>query len=84
MQAERIPKALNTTEFNKWWNLYQDHLKEQFRPMGTIQQGALLMRLASWGEPEAVRAIQNTIENGWKGIRRPEPGASPARLTADF
>ncbi len=68
-----IPECLNTPAFVAVWAQYQQHRKELKRPLTPTATGALLAKLARWGEEKAIQAVRDSIAHGWRGIFEPEP-----------
>jgi hypothetical protein len=65
------------------WDRWEKHRTEIRKPIRPTMRLAMQGKLASWGEPRAVAAIDHTIAMGWQGLREPEPGrASPNGYTS--
>ena len=63
-----IPEALDTPEFRAAWSEWLDHRRELKSPATTRAQAMQLKQIAEMGPARAVRAIERSIANGWKGI----------------
>jgi len=77
-----LPKALNTSAFKAAWSSYLQYLREIKKPPPTpssVKQK--WAEMAKWGHDQAIKAIEQTIGNGWKGIF--EPNASPSKPRAE-
>jgi len=71
-----IPDALNTPEFQKAWENWQQHRKEIKKPLTVKSVEMQMKEFMAWGPTGAVEAIEHTIKKGWQGIRRPEHEAN--------
>jgi len=76
-----IPSALNTPEFQKAWENWQQHRKEIKKPLTVKSVEMQMKEFVAWGPAGAVEAIEHTIKMGWQGIRRPdrETSRKPSR-----
>jgi hypothetical protein len=73
-----FPTNLQTIPFRKAWSDYLTYRKNaRMRSLPPVSIESQLNRLSGWGHDTAIRAIEETIANGWQGIFEPE--TSPAR-----
>jgi hypothetical protein len=66
-----IPDELNTPEFRKAWGEWGDYRKAIKKTLAKSTRTKQLKMLAGWGAPTAVRAIEQSITNGWQGLFDP-------------
>ncbi len=71
-----IPVTLNTTEFAESWSAWQKHRREIKRPLTGSTTAYLFRKLEKWGPEKSARAINRSIEMGWRGLFEPEPDPS--------
>jgi len=63
-----IPDQLNTPDFIQAWDDFQEHRKEIKAKMTPRAANMQLKKLAEYSPDVAVKMIEQTIANGWKGI----------------
>lgn len=64
-----LPAALDTPEFRQAWADWLAYRREaRFSPWKPVTVGAKLAELAEWGSERAVKAIRQSIANGWRGL----------------
>lgn len=68
-----IPEVLQTDRFLDAWRRWKRHRSEIKKPLKPASAESLLSKLAGWGEPRAVAAIEHSLSNGWQGIFEPDP-----------
>lgn len=61
-------------EFTEWWDKLINEKKWRTKSANALQMS--LDKLATVSEPDAVRTIKETIENGWQGVF-PKPSRQP-------
>ncbi len=67
-----IPQSLDTPAFRAAWKSYLDYRRDaRLKALKASSIKRQLSELAAWGEGDAVRAIGNTIRNGWHGLFKP-------------
>jgi hypothetical protein len=69
--ALAIPEVLETDRFIAAWGRWKRHRSEINKPLKPASAETLLSKLAGWGEPRAVAAIEHSLSNGWQGIFEP-------------
>lgn len=64
-----FPENLNTPEFKAAWENYRTYRRDQkFKSLKPRSITAQLQEMSGWGEPNAIKAINETIRNGWQGV----------------
>ena len=63
-----IPEELNTPDFLKLWQEWQEHLKEKKTKTTTSAFNKQLVKLASFGLKKALHTLSYCIEKNWQGI----------------
>jgi len=73
-----LPASIDSKEMQVAWANWVRHRKEIKSPLTPTQTDAVLRKLERWGISRSLAAIENTIENGWIGLREPD-GAGKSR-----
>jgi hypothetical protein len=63
-----IPTQLNTPDFIQTWDDFQEHRREIKATLTPRAANMQLKKLAEYSPTVAVKMIEQTIANGWKGI----------------
>ena len=63
-----IPQSLKTTQFEAIWPEFIDHRAEIKEPMTERAAKMMLSKLSEFGPDLAVKAITESISQGWKGV----------------
>lgn len=71
-----IPEALDTTAFRTAWNDFVEHRKSIRKPMSQKAASLNLNTCIRIGRENAIRAIEQSIANGWTGIFEPKNGTT--------
>ena len=82
-----IPENLRGDIFEKLWTEWKQHRREIRKPLTPTSEAKQLKRLSEMGMARAIKAVENTIEKGWQGVREPDPDektAPPGNATPDF
>ena len=74
----KIPKKLDTDAFNKAWLEWVQYRKESRKKLTPSTIRYQLKRLEKWGHDRAIAAIEETITQGWVGLREPGDASSKA------
>lgn len=69
---EGLPEVLCSEAFKLAWIAFIAYRKESKRPLYPASFQAKWTQMASWGEPQAINAINTAIANGWQGIFPPD------------
>lgn len=89
------PLALQTPEFQGAWGRWVSHITERCGKMTTGQREIHMKKCVAMGSEAAVKAIEWSIENGYRSIFEPPekrkqsdnglcgPGERPRALTRD-
>ncbi|MCW5943283.1 MAG: hypothetical protein KIS66_13710 [Fimbriimonadaceae bacterium] len=78
-----IPENLDTPEFRLAWGEWLAHRRQIRRPVRPLTELKQLADLARHGPEIAVRAVEDSIRNGWQGLfpervaARPPSGSGP-------
>lgn len=64
----KLPKPLNSDEFETAWIDWFKHRHELGRPLTQTAGEMDLGRIAEWGEERAIKAIRHSIRMGWRSI----------------
>lgn len=68
-----FPKNLQTPEFEKAWEEYLEYRKKgRMKSLLPTSQVAQLKKMSEWGHDAAIKAINETISQGWQGIFEPK------------
>ena len=71
-----IPESLDTTAFQSAWSDFIDHRKSIRKPMSPKAATLNLNTCLTIGHDNAIRAIEQSIANGWTGIFEPKAATS--------
>lgn len=63
-----IPEELNTPDFLKLWQEWQEHLKEKKTKTTSSAFNKQLVKLANFGLKKALHTLSYCIEKNWQGI----------------
>ena len=83
-----IPSELDTEPFRAAWSDWLTHRKQIKKPVTELAATKQLKALAKRGTHDAIRAIEQSIANGWQGIFDPDEragrtGARTSRVEAE-
>lgn len=81
-EQEIIPDELDTPDFRKvWeeWKAYRKEIKNRLPPTTRRRQ---LKQLAEWGLEAALKSIETSLTNGWRGLFPPEDKKKPKENAA--
>ena len=67
-EAVAIPEPIDTERFRLKWSEWCAYRAEKRKPVSGRAAGAMLSKLAKFGEDVAVRSIDASIENDWQGV----------------
>ena len=68
-----FPPNLQTSEFEKAWEEYLDYRKNgRMKSLLPTSQVAQLKKMSEWGHDAAIKAINESISQGWQGIFEPK------------
>jgi len=68
-----FPEALQTPEFEKAWEEYLEYRKRgRMKSLLPTSQVAQLKKMSEWGHDAAIKAINESISQGWQGIFEPK------------
>ena len=68
-----FPTNLQTPEFEKAWEEYLEYRKKgRMKSLLPTSQVAQLKKMSEWGHDAAIKAINETISQGWQGIFEPK------------
>ena len=67
-----IPAELDTQEFRKAWLEWIDYRRAKRKPVSAMGAAKQLDALRGWGEPKAIKALHNSIQNEWQGLFEPD------------
>lgn len=63
-----IPESLNTPAFQILWVEFRTHRSEIRHPLTPTSERRLLAKLATYDVRDACAMIEQSIENGWRGV----------------
>jgi hypothetical protein len=73
-----IPPPLDTPAFREKWESWHEYRRQRKLPKLTpIGAASQLAKLAKWGEPAAIAALDQSISQGWQGVFEPKGVAIP-------
>jgi uncharacterized protein YdaU (DUF1376 family) len=68
-----FPANLKTSEFEKAWKEYLEYRKNgRMKSLLPTSQVAQLKKMSEWGHDAAIKAINESISQGWQGIFEPK------------
>jgi uncharacterized protein YdaU (DUF1376 family) len=68
-----FPATLQTPEFEKAWEEYLEYRKKgRMKSLLPTSQVAQLKKMSEWGHDAAIKAINESISQGWQGIFEPK------------
>jgi hypothetical protein len=68
-----FPTNLKTPEFEKAWKEYLEYRKNgRMKSLLPTSQVAQLKKMSEWGHDAAIKAINESISQGWQGIFEPK------------
>lgn len=72
LSFSNLPEVLNTERFKDAWCRWRLWHSESALMLPPSTEDAQLRKLAAWGEDKAVRAIENSLGNNWRGLFDPD------------
>jgi hypothetical protein len=75
LSFSNLPEVLNTERFKEAWCRWKLWHSESALMLPPSTEDAQLRKLADWGEDKAVRAIENSLGNNWRGLFDPDQKA---------
>jgi len=72
-----LPASLKTPQFLKAWDQWHESRIKIKHPLSKMTEDGInlvLKALEGWGHDLAVRAIENSVMNGWRGVFLPKDG----------
>jgi hypothetical protein len=79
----KIPPELNTPRFCASWAEWAEHRRQIRKKLTKSTAEKQLARLARWGEPRAVAAIEYSIEQGYEGIYEKKGASTNGRAATN-
>lgn len=67
-EAVSVPTAIDTDTFRAKWAEWCEYRAAKKKPVSGHAAGAMLSKLAKFGEATAIKAIEASIENDWQGV----------------